>query len=177
MRLTIFTQSSSQKWNAKLPIFASLSVAVHSKKYDSIIFDLGGVLYDIDVQRSVRAFKDLGLHDFDRLYNLQAQSDLFDELEMGRMGKDEFEAALGEYIKGKPEPGVITNAWQALLIGMKAENLMLLRALKKQYRIYLLSNTNRLQHKIMSAAKRSYFLSFARIKKCTVRERRKIPNT
>ena len=36
----------------------------------------------------------------------------------------------------------IINAWNALLIGMPQENIQLLKNLSKQYRLFLLSNTN-----------------------------------
>ena len=36
----------------------------------------------------------------------------------------------------------IINAWNALLIGMPKENILLLKDLSKKYRLFLLSNTN-----------------------------------
>jgi len=44
---------------------------------DNIIFDFGGVLFDIDYDAPVRAFAALGGKEFDAIYAQSAQSDLF----------------------------------------------------------------------------------------------------
>lgn len=112
------------------------------KSFEALLFDLGGVLYDIDVDLTVKAFEALGLKDFDRLYNLKGQTDLFDALETGKIGKAEFESAVLKHFPENPGPGKIAEAWQALLIGMPEENIALLKKLRQQYRLFLLSNTN-----------------------------------
>lgn len=112
------------------------------KSFSALLFDLGGVLYDIDVQCSIEAFAAMGLHNFDQLYNLKEQTDLFDALEKGQIGEQEFEAAIGKHFTQRPEVGKITEAWQALLIGLRPENVDILKRLQKKYPIYLASNTN-----------------------------------
>lgn len=112
------------------------------KSFSALLFDLGGVLYDIDVQRSMDAFAAMGLENFDQLYNLKEQTDLFDALEKGQIGENEFEAAIAKHFPKKPEAGRITRAWQALLIQMRRENVDILQRLRKKYPIYLASNTN-----------------------------------
>ena len=113
-----------------------------SKSFQALLFDLGGVLYDIDIDPTVKAFESLGLRDFDKLYNLKEQTDLFDALETGKIGKQEFESSVAKHFSQMPEPGKIGEAWQALLIGMPEENITLLKNLRQYYRLYLLSNTN-----------------------------------
>jgi FMN phosphatase YigB (HAD superfamily) len=117
------------------------------QKYDSIIFDLGGVLYDIDVQRTKNAFAALGLNDFSKLYTLKEQVDLFDSLEKGFINEEGFVEGINK-LSGIPfTPAQVKQAWNALLIGMPAENVGLLRNLKADgYNLYLLSNTNILHY-------------------------------
>jgi putative hydrolase of the HAD superfamily len=132
-------------------------VASPSKSFSAILFDLGGVLYDIDVQRSMDAFAAMGLKNFDHLYNLKEQTDLFDALEKGQIGEQEFEAAIAKHFPHKPEAGSIAKAWQALLIGMRKENIDILQRLRKEYRIYLASNTNILHLQPIDAELREKF--------------------
>lgn len=113
-----------------------------SKKFNSIIFDLGNVLYDVDVQRSVEAFEKHGLKDFDRLYSLQEQSKLFDELETGKIGKQEFIERINKIVDSPLEEDAIINSWNELLIGVPQENFEILLEIKKKYKTLLLSNTN-----------------------------------
>ena len=113
-----------------------------TKKINSIIFDLGGVLYDIDVQLSVKAFEELGLQSFDGLYSLKEQSLLFDDLETGVIDKAEFVKRINHFSGLNLAEKQIVTAWNSLLIGVKPETIELLLGLRKEYKIFLLSNTN-----------------------------------
>lgn len=113
-----------------------------SKKISAIIFDLGGVLYDIDLNRSVKAFEALGLENFDELYSLKEQTELFDKLETGKIGREEFVKHLQKHLPHITDTEKMLDAWRALLIDMPQENIDILHQLKKDYKLYLLSNTN-----------------------------------
>jgi FMN phosphatase YigB (HAD superfamily) len=112
------------------------------KKTQSIIFDLGGVLYDIDTQRSVDAFASLGVKNFERLYSLKAQSLLFDEFEVGAITRREFATRINNYCGLALDQMAIEQAWNAMLLGIGHETIALLKKLARKYRIFLLSNTN-----------------------------------
>ncbi len=53
------------------------------KDIRNIIFDLGGVVINIDYSATERAYKKLGLKDFNVLYTQQQQTRLFDLFERG----------------------------------------------------------------------------------------------
>jgi putative hydrolase of the HAD superfamily len=112
------------------------------KNLNAIIFDLGGVLYDIDVKRSVRAFEKLGLENFDELYSLKEQTELFDKLETGKIDREYFTKHLQKHLPHISDTQKILDAWCALLIDMPQENIDILDELRKRYKLYLLSNTN-----------------------------------
>ena len=117
------------------------------QKYDSIIFDLGGVLYDIDLQRTRDAFAAMGLNDFDKLYTLKEQVELFDSLEKGLIDEAAFVNGINKINSSGLSHEQVKQAWNALLIGMPEENIDLLRKLKNEgYKLYLLSNTNILHY-------------------------------
>ena len=53
------------------------------KGIKNILFDLGGVLFHIDYQRTIDAFKKLGITDFE-YFTQHQQNDLFDAFETGK---------------------------------------------------------------------------------------------
>lgn len=108
----------------------------------TIIFDLGGVLYDLDRERCVSALVALGIEDADNLLSNYKQSGVFQQLEEGTIDTDSFYQTIRE-IAGKP----ITNeqikaAWDSFLVSVPQYKLDMLWNLKQRYRILMLSNTN-----------------------------------
>lgn len=108
-----------------------------------IIFDLGGVLLNIDYGATEKAFFDLGITDFGALYSQLKQTLLFDDLETGRCTRDEFIEALQQ---AAPEHHLteeeIIAAWNAMLLDFPLRRLQLLQQLRNHYDLFLLSNTN-----------------------------------
>lgn len=113
-----------------------------TKKFRAIIFDLGGVLYNIDIQRSVAAFARLGLQDFDELYNLKEQTEMFDALETGGADLQRFTEHINRISGRQLSSDEVRDAWCELLVEFPSENVEILRELKQDYKLYLLSNTN-----------------------------------
>ena len=111
-------------------------------KQKAIIFDLGGVLMNLSYQKTADAFKLLGLMDFEERYSQARQSGVFDAFETGKISPPEFRANLREWLSPETTDAQIDHAWNAMLLGMPADRIELLRLLKPHYRIFLLSNTN-----------------------------------
>jgi len=110
----------------------------------NIIFDLGGVLLNINMNMTVEAFKKLGLSDFDQLYSPSAQKELFDDFETGKISTKVFREKVNQ-ISGKSlTDEEIDNAWNAMLLDLPKERLELLDKLWAENRLFLLSNTNEL---------------------------------
>ena len=107
----------------------------------NILFDLGGVLYHIDYQITIKAFEKLGIKDFHKHFCQQQQNNLFDRLETGKISDNDFIKEIKVLLPNCTREEII-NAWNALLIGMPQENIQLLKDLSNKYRIFLLSNTN-----------------------------------
>lgn len=108
----------------------------------NIIFDFGGVIYDIDFHAAAEAFRRNGVKDFESLYSQFSQDNLFDLLETGKITPEtfrmEFRKRTGLHISDKQ----IDAAWNALLIGFVEKRIELLKKIAKQYNIFLLSNSN-----------------------------------
>jgi glucose-1-phosphatase len=111
-------------------------------KIKIIIFDLGNVLIDIDLNRTIEAFKKLGVEKFEDLYTLQKQTRIFSDYETGKISTAEFRNLLRPYLKINVSDEDIDNAWMAMLTYLPEERVRLLKKLKTRYKLYLLSNTN-----------------------------------
>ena len=108
----------------------------------NIIFDLGGVLLNIDYQATIKAFKELGVADFDRVYTQARQSHVFDDFDKGRISPEEFRNKIRR-IAGLPlTTDAIDQAWNAMLLDFPWHHFDLLTGVKSNYRTFLLSNTN-----------------------------------
>ncbi len=114
----------------------------------NIIFDFGGVIYDIDFQRSIDEFQKLGVDNFDQLYSKAIQDKLFENLETDLCTPKDFLIELGSYFKSDVSETQIKAAWNALLIGYRKERLQMLKNISQFYNIYLLSNTNRFHYAV-----------------------------
>jgi glucose-1-phosphatase len=105
-----------------------------------IIFDLGGVLLNLDYNLTEKAFISGGITDFGDLYSQLRQTPVFDDFETGRIGKDEFIDALKRHCDMGEED--ICAAWNAMLLDFPLRRLQVLQQLRLHYDLVLLSNTN-----------------------------------
>ncbi len=109
---------------------------------DTVIFDLGGVIVDIDRDRSVKAFEALGLKEAGSYLDPYHQSGIFLELEDGRLDAEGFCERLGQ-LCGRPVSFLqAQEAWMGFISGVPRERLAYVDSLRKDYRVCLLSNTN-----------------------------------
>lgn len=113
----------------------------------NIIFDLGGVILNIDYNLTAQAFKNLGISNFDELYSKAKQSELFDLMETGKISNQDFRNGIKKVIDKDLSNEQIDHAWNAMLLDLPKERLELLRKLKVEgYRLFLLSNTNQIHY-------------------------------
>lgn len=110
-------------------------------KIKNIIFDLGGVLLRLDYDSIPRRFNELGFENFEGIYGQAKQSGLFNDLETGSISAAEFRDKLRAY---KPDisDNQIDECWNSIILDFPQESLDYLFELKKDYRLFLLSNTN-----------------------------------
>src|SRR5450432_3605911 len=112
----------------------------------NIIFDLGGVIMNIDFKKTEKAFADLGFPDFAQYMTQFHITPFFEEYETGKINDAAFIKGI-QRIAAKPLTGKeIIHAWNALLLDFPPARIELLEKIRKQYRIFLLSNTNALHY-------------------------------
>ena len=113
-----------------------------AKNYETLIFDLGGVLYHIDINHTINAFKNLGLMHFEKIYNLSEQTLLIDQFERGEIDGEGFLTGLQPHFHNVVDAADVIDAWNAMLLGMPQPSLDALQELAQDYTLILLSNTN-----------------------------------
>jgi FMN phosphatase YigB (HAD superfamily) len=111
-------------------------------KTKNIIFDLGGVLLDLDFQRTIIAFEKLGLKNFESMFSQFTADELFEKLETGQLSEAAFYAAVKTRTSRAITEAEIDHAWNALILNFRTKSLELLDMLSADYKLYLLSNTN-----------------------------------
>ena len=108
----------------------------------NVIFDLGGVILDIDYNLTRKAFEKLGVTHFDDMYSQASADKLFQKLETGHVEEDDFYKELNRCTGLQLSPEEIRKAWNAMLLSYREKSLEYLETLRPKYKIFLLSNTN-----------------------------------
>lgn len=117
------------------------------KEIKNIIFDLGGVIIDLDRRDAIDALDRLGLKDASSLLGEYAQQGPFLMLETGQISESElFDIFLPHCTQGTTCTD-IRDAFEEFLREIPPERLDMLDALRKKgFRLYVLSNTNPLMY-------------------------------
>jgi glucose-1-phosphatase len=109
----------------------------------AIIFDLGGIIFNIDYDAVARAFKELGAAKFDEVFSQDAQADLMDRLEEGKITPDQFRGEMKELLQLNVTDQQFDVAWHKVLLDIPKERLDFVYQLRqKGYKTFLYSNTN-----------------------------------
>jgi putative hydrolase of the HAD superfamily len=112
----------------------------------NIIFDYGAVIFDIDHQLTIQAFKDIGLQAENDFFGHLAQNPIFDLFEKGKMSAVEFRNSIRKLIPAPLTDQTIDEAWNKMLLGIPSGNLETLLLAKNNYRTFLLSNNNAIHY-------------------------------
>lgn len=108
----------------------------------NIIFDLGGVLLNIDPKKTIEAFGQLGMEQLVGDKGLSYDHDIFYQMEQGQISPDEFRKGVLELLPKPVSFQEIDTAWTAMLLDFPAIRVELIKNLRKDFKIYLFSNTN-----------------------------------
>ncbi|MEO6220522.1 MAG: HAD family phosphatase [Ginsengibacter sp.] len=116
------------------------------KKIDAVIFDLGGVLLDIDYNRTEKAFEKLGVANFNEMYSQASADRLFQNLETGNITEPNFYKEFNNFTGLSLSVEEIINAWNSMLLTFRETSLLFLNDIKSRYKLFLLSNTNQIHY-------------------------------
>lgn len=108
----------------------------------NIIFDLGGVIINLSVERTHQAFAAISGLSMSEIDTIVHQSTFFSEYEKGLISDAEFRNQLRASFQVSVDDAQLDQAWNAMLLDIPIERILLLEQLKNHYNLYLLSNTN-----------------------------------
>jgi len=110
----------------------------------NIIFDLGGVIINLDNQLTEDAFIALGTKPLKEYFGHGHAVSFFRDYEVGSISDQQFVDNIRSLTGITVSDEEIIRAWNALLLDFPPERIHLLKELGKSYRIFLFSNTNAL---------------------------------
>ncbi len=108
----------------------------------NLVFDLGGVIINLDMSLSFQQFAKLGDISLEQM-NVMAESDpLFNNYEKGLVTSEQFRKGVCELLERDITDVQIDAAWNAMLLDIPLERMQFIERLKPHYKILVLSNTN-----------------------------------
>ncbi|HEY5822984.1 MAG TPA: HAD family phosphatase [Cyclobacteriaceae bacterium] len=112
----------------------------------NIIFDLGGVIINLSVPATFAAFAQASGKPLDEVSKYASHQAFFD-YEKGLISDQQFREEVKNILEWKAKDETFDICWNAMLLDIPIERLQLLERLKKEYRVFLLSNTNEIHLK------------------------------
>ena len=110
----------------------------------NLIFDLGGVIINLAPDKTVEAFAQLVGWPMQRVMECYQGRPEFHLYEKGRMTDAAFRDALRSMFASQATDAALDACWNAMLLDIPRERLDLLRQLRPNHRLFLLSNTNQI---------------------------------
>ena len=111
------------------------------KNIKAIILDLGGVILNINYQKTINEFENIGIKRASSLYSKQTQNNLFDQIETGAISENEFLNGI-QNLAGKTTHNEIRKAWNSMILNLPDSRVKSIQKVKPKFKIFLLSNTN-----------------------------------
>ena len=127
---------------------------ITTKDINTIIFDFGGVLLNLDMQACLTAFKQLGGDTINEYLDPYKQNGLFLEFEEGKISTSDFFERLQKIVGNNATVKELETAYLSFLGEIPSYKLDLLLQLRKKYKVYMLSNINQF---IFEYCKKTYF--------------------
>lgn len=112
------------------------------KEYRNLIFDLGGVIINLDESLTVNAFAGLSSMEPARLWELIEKDPVIHDYEKGLISDSGFKEHVEETTGTRMSDEEFVHAWNAMLLDIVPGKLEKIESLRNKYRMFIISNTN-----------------------------------
>lgn len=114
-----------------------------SKRFSTIVFDMGGVVFALDFPQAVRRFVEIGVTQAPQYLDPYHQAGIFGELEQGLISRETFRERLSALCGKQLTMEECAYAWKGFIGSVPPKPLETILQLRQAgYRTLLLSNTN-----------------------------------
>ena len=113
----------------------------------NIIFDFGGVIINLDISSTLKAFEDIGIKEIANSTRHYYRDPVFNKYEVGKVSDQEFRDVVKTLSDRSISDEEINSAWTKMLLDIPKDRVDFILELKKKYRVFLLSNTNLIHQK------------------------------
>jgi len=133
----------------------------------AIVFDLGGVLLDLDWNKCINAFKAIGMDCIEQMLDKYHQRGYFGQMEAGEIGEEEFCRLCISVSRPGTTADDVRNALISFAHSIQPYKLEFIKELSAKYDLYVLSNNNPIVVRDFDELCAPYGISFAKtFKKC-----------
>lgn len=130
---------------------AFFNISISYAKIKNVIFDFGGVLIEVEHKRTANKFTELGAKNYSDFHTQNKEHPIFQEFEKGELSPEKYRTF------AKNELGIpnctdeeFDEAFNAMIVEYRPKKLELVRELRKNFKVYLLSNTNQIHYDYFS---------------------------
>jgi putative hydrolase of the HAD superfamily len=112
----------------------------------NIVFDLGGVIINIDPPLAFKKFAELAGKPIEEVMDLFSANQLVERHETGVLSDDDFFNEIGLLLGLTHHVDELKAIWGCLLNDIPKERIVLIQQLAERYKVFLLSNTNHIHY-------------------------------
>lgn len=124
----------------------------------NIIFDYGKVIINLDFDLTRAAFEREGVNNFNSLFTEFSQQPFFHLFDCGLISEEEFRLHLRTATGLELSDSKIDECWNAMLLDIPQSRMKFLDEMKKEYKTFMLSNTNSIHLDALSVYLKKLFL-------------------
>ena len=127
----------------------------------NIVFDLGGVIINLNEDLLTHRFRDILKGEKEIDYSVPGHKQLLHQFETGETSLDNFFKYFQQIDTSLSQKEII-DGWNTILLDIPEDRISLLKELGGEFNIFLLSNTNQLHYKnVLELVEKEYQINFS----------------